>query len=112
MERRQRVIIGFGGIILCVIVGALSVKGRFEPGQILATIAGIMFFVGAYRAVFSPKSIIGEEHDARVAGRAEIERRLTDIQEIVISIDERLKRLERATDPLPAPAAPADPSQV
>lgn len=96
MSRKARVLVGFGGIIVCIFVGAISVAGDFEPGQILSTIGGILFFTGAYRAVFSGKPLMGGEEAIvdRNRREQELDRRLADIQEIVISIDDRLRRLE------------------
>ena len=96
MNRKQRIKFGFIGLALCVFVGALSVKGKFEPGQIFATIAGILFFIGAYKAIFFGTA--GSDADAPVTTQPrdnELLKRLADLQEIVISIDDRLKRLEQ-----------------
>ena len=91
------VIIGFAGIGLSVIVGAISVKGRFEPSQVFATIAGILFFIGAYRAIFFGKPEVENEATPDQSFQS-LERRLADIQEIVISIYDRLKRIEQSRD--------------
>ena len=92
MDRKQRIKFGFIGLAVCIFVGALSVEGRFEPGQVFATIGGILFFIGAYRAIFGGKPQNGDT----VPGPrdAELIARLADIQTIVISIDDRLTRLE------------------
>lgn len=102
MGRKQRVIIGFAGIGVCVFIGAISVEGSFEPGQVIATIAGILFFIGAYKAIFFGKpSVETEDSQARSQPIQGLERRLADIQEIVISIDDRLRRIEQSRDATP-----------
>jgi hypothetical protein len=95
MSRTQRIKFGFMGLGLSVVVGAMSVKGRFEPGQVFSTIAGILFFIGAYRAIFSGKPDTNSEVQQPPVPDADLVRRLADIQEIIISIDERLKRIEQ-----------------
>ncbi len=102
MDRKQRVIIGFAGIVVSMIVGAISVKGRFVPGQVLAMFAGILLFIGAYKAIFFGKPPVGDEESPDLGKRdVNLEHRLADIQEIVISIDERLRRIEQSNQTMP-----------
>jgi len=108
MSRSQRIRFGFIGIAVSAFVGAMSVKGRFEPGQIFATIAGVLFFFGAYRAIFSVKPFPGDNIPDPVRGNENLARRLADIQEIVISIDDRLKRLESRSAPTSGPKPQVD----
>ena len=95
MSRTQRIKFGFAGLGLSIIVGAMSVKGRFEPGQVFATIAGILFFIGAYRAIFFGNQTLDDDARPSTPQDMDLVRRLADVQEIVISIDDRLKRLEQ-----------------
>ena len=104
MGRKQRVIIGFAGIFISFIVGAISAKSNFSPGQFLAFIAGVFFFFGAYRAVFSGEPQDNGESTGRLASTEMIERRLTDIQDVVLSIDDRLTRLESSSRAVPQEA--------
>ena len=96
MGRRQRVIIGFAGLFLSIIAGAICADARFAPGEFLSFVAGAFFFIGAYKAVFSGNPVEPGQRDKRPELDT-IERRLTDIQDVVISIDDRLKRLESAS---------------
>ena len=92
MDRTSRINFRFIGLGVSIFVCAISIEGDFDPGQFFATIVAVLFFIGAYRAISGkPVNEIPQIRDSD----AELVRHLADIQEIVISIDERLRRLER-----------------
>lgn len=105
MSQNRKVVAGFFGIVICMLVGIVSSKSNFDPGQFIALIGGILFTVGVFKAIFHTPSD-GESATIPTDELKSLKQRMSDIQEIVISLDERLKRLEETRHEIPEEPKP------
>jgi hypothetical protein len=96
MSQGEKTLAGFAGLVISIIGGVISNELRFTPGEFLSVLGGILFIVGVYRSAFSSSS---ESTASQNAATQALESRMTDVQEIILSLDERLKRLEEQNQP-------------
>ena len=91
MSPANKTVAGFAGLIFSLITGTISSEIHFGPGEAIAFFGGVLFLFGIYRSAFSAQSTPAAA-DLEVLNA--IQHRITDVQEILLSLDERLKRIE------------------
>lgn len=96
MSPTQKTIAGFLGVVVSVVTGIISREIRFHPGEFISFIGSLLFIVGLYKTIFATPKGPATRAPAELQA---LEHRMTDVQEIVISLDERLKRLEGTKEP-------------
>ena len=105
MTQADKTVSGFVGIVICVVVGIVSEKTDFDPGQFIGLVGGILFTVGVFKTVFFTPSD-DKSSELPTDELKSLMQRMSDIQEIVISLDERLKRMEGTGHAIPEEPKP------